>query len=61
MNRWHEFLQTPYGQSDVPDLFDELQTTLIVERHKFNTRRQNPGKSFDHWQLHVNMAILQTI
>ena len=41
---------------------------LIVERHKFNIRRQNPGESVDHYiteletlAVRVNMAISQTI
>ena len=28
INCWHEFLQTPYGQSCVPDWFDKLQTVI---------------------------------
>ena len=28
VNCWHEFLQTPYGQSNVPDWFDELQAVI---------------------------------
>jgi ATP-dependent DNA helicase PIF1 len=28
INCWHEFLQTPYGQSNVPDWFDKLQTVI---------------------------------
>ena len=28
INCWHEFLQTPYGQSSVPDWFDKLQTVI---------------------------------
>ena len=28
INCWHEFLQTPYGQSDVPDWFDKLQAVI---------------------------------
>jgi hypothetical protein len=28
MNCWHEFLQTPYGQSNVPDWFDKLQAVI---------------------------------
>ena len=28
INCWHEFLLTPYGQSNVPDCFDELQAVI---------------------------------
>ena len=28
INCWHEFLQTPYGQSNVPDWLDKLQTVI---------------------------------
>jgi hypothetical protein len=28
INCWHEFLQTPYGQSNVPDWFDKLQAVI---------------------------------
>ena len=28
INCWHEFLQTPYGQNNVPDWFDKLQTVI---------------------------------
>ncbi|CAB3977795.1 ATP-dependent DNA helicase PIF1 [Paramuricea clavata] len=28
INCWHEFLQTAYGQSNVPDWFDKLQTVI---------------------------------
>ena len=28
INCWHEFLQTPYGQSYVPDWFDKLQGVI---------------------------------
>ena len=28
INCWHKFLQTPYGQSNVPDWFDKLQTVI---------------------------------
>ena len=28
INCWHEFLQTPYGQSNVPDWFDKLQAVV---------------------------------
>ena len=28
INSWHEFLQTPYGQANVPDWFDKLQAVV---------------------------------
>ena len=28
INCWHEFLQTPYGQSNVPEWFDKLQAVI---------------------------------
>ena len=28
INCWHEFLQTPYGQSNIPDWFDKLQAVI---------------------------------
>ena len=28
---WHEFLETPYGQSNVPDWFDKLQGVIQNE------------------------------
>ena len=28
INCWHEFLQTPYGQANVPDWLDKLQTVI---------------------------------
>ena len=28
INCWHEFLQTPYGQNNVPDWFDKLQAVI---------------------------------
>ncbi|CAB3979507.1 ATP-dependent DNA helicase PIF1 [Paramuricea clavata] len=28
INCWHDFLQTPYGQSNVPDWFDKLQRVI---------------------------------
>jgi hypothetical protein len=28
INCWHEFLETPYGQSNVPDWFDKLQAVI---------------------------------
>ena len=27
-NKWQEFLQTPYGQTNVPDWFDKLQAVI---------------------------------
>ena len=31
INCWHEFLQTPYGQSNVPDWFDKLQAVIQTQ------------------------------
>ncbi len=28
INSWQDFLQTPYGQSNVPDWFDKLQAVI---------------------------------
>ena len=28
INCWHKFLQTPYGQFNVPDWFNKLQTVI---------------------------------
>ena len=28
INCWHEFLQTPYGQKNVPDWFDKSQAVI---------------------------------
>ena len=34
INCWHEFLQTPYGQSNVPDWFDKLQAVIQSEEQE---------------------------
>ncbi|CAB4028381.1 ATP-dependent DNA helicase PIF1 [Paramuricea clavata] len=31
INCWHDFLQTPYGQSNVPDWFDKLQAVIQTQ------------------------------
>ena len=31
---WHEFLQTPYGQSNIPDWFDKLQAVIQSQEPK---------------------------
>ena len=38
-NHWQEFLQTPYGQINVPDWFDKLQTIIQIEIIEIESNR----------------------
>ena len=50
INKWHQFLQTPYAKTNVPDWFDKLQSVIqnqeepenqLVDAQSENTQSEN--------------------
>ena len=50
INSWQEFLQTPYGQSNVPDWFDKLQA-VIQSQEPENELSQEQERTWEEWMV----------
>ena len=50
INCWHEFLQTPYGQSNVPDWFDKLQA-VIQSQEAEDEPSEEQGTTREEWMI----------
>ena len=50
INCWHEFLQTPYGQSNVPDWFDKLQAVIQSQEAEDEPSEQQ-GTTREEWMI----------
>ena len=50
INSWQEFLQTPYGQSNVPDWFDKLQA-VIQSQEPENELSQEQERTREEWMV----------
>ena len=50
INCWHEFLQTPYGQSNVPDWFDKLQA-VIQSQEPEDEPSEEQETSREEWMI----------
>ena len=50
INSWQEFLQTPYGQSNVPDWFDKLQAVFQSQEPE-NELSQEQERTREEWMV----------
>ena len=54
INCWHEFLQTPYGQSNVPHWFDKLQA-VIQSQEPEDEPSEEQETSRQEWMILSNL------
>ena len=50
-NHWQEFLQTPYGQINVPDWFDKLQTVIQSQIEPEDEPCEQEGATREEWMI----------
>ena len=50
-NHWHEFLQTPYGQTHVPDWFDKLRTVIQSHQELEGEPCEEQGNTREEWMI----------
>ena len=50
-NHWQEFLQTPYGQINVPDWFDKLQTIIQSQIEPEDEPSEEQGTTREEWMI----------
>ncbi len=50
INSWQDFLQTPYGQSNVPDWFDKLQA-VIQSQEPENEPSEEEERTQEEWMI----------
>ena len=50
INCWHEFLQTPYGQANVPDWLDKLQTVIQSQELEDEPSEEQEGTR-EEWMI----------
>ncbi len=50
INSWQDFLQTPYGQSNVPDWFDKLQA-VIQSREPEDEPSEEQERTREEWMI----------
>ena len=50
INCWHKFFQTPYGQSNAPDLFDKL-TTVIQSQGPEDEPSEEQEVTREEWMI----------
>lgn len=48
---WHEFLQTQYAQTNVPDWFDKLQHVIQSQQNSHNDHCQPDYNSREEWMI----------
>ena len=48
---WHEFLQTQYAQTNVPDWFDKLQHVIQSQQSSANEHSQPDNNSREEWMI----------
>ncbi len=51
INCWQEFLQTPYGQTHVPDWFDKLQTVIESQQELDDEPCEEQGDTREEWMI----------
>ena len=51
INHWQEFLQTPCGQTNVPDWFDKLQTVIQSQQEPEDEPCEEQGNTREEWMI----------
>ena len=51
INHWQEFLQTPCGQTNVPDWFDKLQTVIQSQQEPEHEPCVEQGNTQEQWMI----------
>ena len=52
ISAWHEFLQTPYAQRNVPDWVDKLQNVVLNQEPQFEQPQQEQSESHqEDWMI----------
>ena len=51
INCWHEFLQTSYGQLNVPDWFDKLQAVIQSQESEPEEQQQVTREEWMYYQI----------
>ena len=62
INCWHDVLQTPYGQSNVPDWFDKLQA-VIQSQEAEDEPSEEQETTREEWMIlsDLNTLLLTTL
>ena len=55
VNSWQDFLQTPYGQSNVPDWFDKLQA-VIQSQEPEDEPSEEQERTQEEWMILSDLA-----